>query len=147
VIKSWLAKRKVKKVRRKVNKQTNIEAILEGLLVELRVTYIREHYVGNYRVDFYLPDYKLSLQADGGYYHGRCLVCRDSAKGTIKNITGQKYRDKSCITYHKYKKINIIRICECQLLHNIGKVKDTILKGIETILTGKNIYISKDLIL
>ena len=48
---------------------TNLEKIVEALLRVLRVTYIQQHRIGRYLVDFYLPEYRLVVECDGEYWH------------------------------------------------------------------------------
>ena len=91
-----------------------------------------------YHVDFFLPDYNLSIQADSIYWHGGCSECNISNKLNARQIF-QQTRDKACICYHKFKKINLLRICECKI-KNEEKLNEVINKTFNSIIKGKKVY-------
>ena len=125
-----------RKVRRK---STDIEKILSDILDELGVVYVREFRIGTYSVDFYIPDAKLSLQSDGGYWHKYCSSCKISEEETPR----QKYqalRDKACIAHHKIHRRSIMRFCGCELKEERQFVKDSIEKALRSIKNGNLIY-------
>ena len=133
-----------KRRRSRVKKPTDIELKTYHALDLLKVKFKREQYHGNYPVDFYLPDYNFSIQVDGSYWHSGCNKCR----GDVKLTTKQKFqsnRDKACITYHKYCKISIIRICSCTIQENtIEDLANYIGKFLKRIKEGEKIYELRD---
>jgi len=123
----------------RIKRLTDIELKTYQALDYLKVRFKREYYVGNYPVDFYLPDYNFSIQVDGAYWHCECNKCKSSKKET-NTQKFQSNRDKACITYHKYCKINIIRICECIIKENtIEELASYINKFIEKIKKGERL--------
>ena len=68
-----------------------------------------------------MPDYNLTLQCDSSYWHGPCKNCKDVDINRRQKL--QSRRDKACLTYHKYAKINIIRLCECLIKEEDELVK------------------------
>ena len=119
-----------------MRKLTNIEKVVRDILLSLNINFKREYKIGNYPVDFYLPDYNLTIQCDGCYHHGH--------KGCSKTIKPrhifQRFRDKACIAYHRYNKINIIRLSGCDILKRPDKVYTFIEDTINKINNGENIY-------
>jgi very-short-patch-repair endonuclease len=119
-----------------MRKATKIEKIVRDILLLLNVKFIREYKIGNYPVDFYLPDYNLTIQCDGCYHHGH-KGCSTYVKA--RQIF-QRVRDKACIAYHKYNKINIIRLHECDILKKPEKIYNYIQGSIERINNGEKIF-------
>lgn len=113
--------------------------MLQEILEEEKIFFVREFKRGTYSVDFYIPDCLLSLQADGGYWHSYCSSCPCQEKPTPK----QKYqalKDKACIRFHKRYKASILRFCECEIKSDPEFVKATLLKAIEEIKKGNLVY-------
>lgn len=108
------------------------------ILDSIGVHYKMQHRVGNYPVDFYLPNFKLSIQCDGCYFHQHSSKLCKVTK--VPRQIFQKYRDKACIAYHKYKHINIIRFYGCEILAKPDIVRDTILSTISKIKNGDFVY-------
>lgn len=119
-------------------KSTNIEKKLQFLLQELKLNFAMEYYVGNYPVDFFLKEHNLSINIDGCWVHG-CNCDLNLGKKKYPRQVFQLRRDKACILYHKYSKINIIRIKECTLL-NIEESKAIILEVITRISKGEQVH-------
>lgn len=126
-----------KKSRRR--KQTDIEKLLAEILEEEGVFYIREHRLGTYNVDFFIPDCSLSLQADGGYWHSYCDLCPTKLEDTPKQRY-QSLKDSACIAYHRRFRNSIMRFCECEIKDNKEFVRRSILDGISEIKKGNLIY-------
>jgi very-short-patch-repair endonuclease len=125
-------------------KLTDIESILTKLLEDEGFPYVREYRLGTYNVDVYLPCFKLSIQADGGYFHSYCSKCPDYREPTSRqNMRRQK--DEACISLHKYYNISILRFCGCELKNEIGMVRENILSAIELIGKGKLVYRRRNL--
>lgn len=120
------------------NKDTNIEIALEFLLRDLKLNFKKQHRVGNYPVDFFLKKYNLTIQVDGCWVHNHgCEL--NIGKKTYARQSFQKRRDAACVLYHKYSKINIIRIKEC-ILADLEGTKIFILSIIKRIENGEKIY-------
>lgn len=120
-------------------KQTDIESILQEILEEEKLAFVREYKRGTYHVDFYIPDRMLSIQADGGYWHSYCSTCPNKKKPTSK----QKYqalKDKACISFHKRFKASILRFCECELKSDKEFVRNLISQAVEEIDKGNLVY-------
>lgn len=49
--------------------ETSIEIKVRQALESAGVEFIQEHGVGHYSIDFYLPDHKVAIEADGDYWH------------------------------------------------------------------------------
>ena len=130
-----------KKTRRK---QTDIELALQQILEEESIFFVKEYERGTYRVDFYIPDCKLSIQADGGYWHSYCSSCPNKVPPTSK----QKYqaiKDEACIGFHRRFKLSILRFCECEIKDQKDFVKLNIVKAVEEIKKGNLVYRSRNL--
>lgn len=125
---------KSKFFKKRKHKSTNIEDIMCNLLTNCKFAFKREFLIGNYPVDFYLTDYRLSIQVDGCWHHG-CKQCTKELK--CPRHIFQRNRDKACILFHKYQNINILRVKECTLVKDIELVKQTILDIIKEIESGK----------
>lgn len=54
-----------------VQRPTSIEIIVGSLLDELGIEYKFEEPIGQYLVDFYLPEHNLVVECDGDYWHNR----------------------------------------------------------------------------
>jgi G:T-mismatch repair DNA endonuclease (very short patch repair protein) len=112
-------------------KTTDIEQLMSDTLLDMGLRFKREFYIGNYPVDFYLPEYNLSIQTDGCWCHGHlgCKLLEGNKKKYPRQLF-QARRDKACNLYHKHSKVNIIRVRECSLKSDVGKFK----KDLKTIL-------------
>lgn len=125
-------------------KKTDIEIIFHNLLKELNISCKREYYHDYYPVDFFLPNYNLSIQVDGSFHHGPCKSCKTYGKKLLPRQIFQSRRDASCIMYHKYRGINILRICECKIKQDLINVKILLLTVLEKIKNGEKIYYDRD---
>jgi len=126
-------------------KLTDIEKILLDILADEGIPYVREYRLGTYNVDAYLPSYKLSIQADGNYFHSYCFKCKIQKKPTDRQLLRIK-KDIACIAYHKRYNLSILRFCSCELKDNAKSVKNTILKAISEINKGNLVYRKRRLI-
>lgn len=127
-----------------VRKRTNIEKIFGELLKKNGFRFKREYRIDNYPVDFFIHEYNLSIQVDGAFHHGPCKSCRKEGAKLLPRQAFQSYRDQSCIAFHKYKKINIIRVCECLILEDLAKVERILYNSISKIKAGESIYHDRD---
>jgi G:T-mismatch repair DNA endonuclease (very short patch repair protein) len=130
-----VAKRAARNSRFK-HKVTGIEKKVAATLSELNIKFLREHYIGNYPVDFYIPEYNLSIQSDGCYFH-LCEKCYKNKKASSRQLF-QQHRDKACLTYHKYCRISLVRIRECTI--NKKNILSIIKGVIEQIRNGEIVY-------
>lgn len=70
-------------------KPTMIERIVASLLDALRVSYLQEHRIGRYIVDFFVPAKRLIIECDGEYWHGKPEVkARDAVRDRILREQG-----------------------------------------------------------
>jgi very-short-patch-repair endonuclease len=128
----------VKYKKPKKRKSTSIETTFQLILQDLSLNFKREHYIGNYPVDFFLKEHNLSIEIDGCFHHA-CSKCYPDKKEQYPRQMFQKRRDKACIMYHKYSKINILRIKECSLV-DINAIKCIILEVLSRISKGELIH-------
>lgn len=49
--------------------RTDIEALTEGVLQRLQITYLFEHKAGRFLIDFALPDWNIALECDGWHHN------------------------------------------------------------------------------
>lgn len=49
--------------------ETRPERLIREALEDLGITFIQEHKIARYRIDFFLPDYGIALEADGMFWH------------------------------------------------------------------------------
>lgn len=106
-----------------VKKATDIERVMKCILLNMNVSFKSEYKIGNYPVDFYLPDYNLSLQCDGCWVHNH--MCKNNKyKKIYPRQIFQQQKDRSCAAYHIYHKINLIRFNGCEILDNTNKIID-----------------------
>lgn len=109
-----------KDIRRKLRKaQTPEERKLWNLVRNKKIDgykFFRQYSVGNYILDFYCPEKKLALEADGGQHS------RD------KNI---KY-DQERTQYLNTKNIKVIRFWNNEILNNIEGVYLSILDALKS---------------
>lgn len=130
--------KKRKEKRKKV--RTDIEQILYLILLnDLSVKFKSEFKVGNYPVDFYLPNCKLSIQCDGNYFHGGCEKCNPKDIKTKRQFF-QSHRDQACLTYHKYCKISLIRLCSCFIKSEKIAVVNYLKAVIKRVKSGELVY-------
>lgn len=122
-----------------MKKLTDIEKAVRQILLSLGFSFKMQHKIGNYPVDFYIPKYKLTIQTDGCFFHSAKCSCFKAKKIYPRQIFQQR-RDKACIAYHKYHKINIIRLRGCEILESPEHIVKTILSTIERIKDGDSIY-------
>jgi very-short-patch-repair endonuclease len=126
-------------------KLTDIESILLGILNEEGIPYVREYGLGTYHVDVYLPCYKLSIQADGEYWHGYCSKCIGDREEASSRQKQRQQKDSACIGFHKRFNLSIIRFCGCELKNEREFVKSLILKTISEIQKGNLVYRKRSL--
>lgn len=119
---------------------TDIEKIVYKLLKELGLRFKREYRLDYYKVDFFLLDYKLSIQCDGCFHHG-CRVCYKDKKLYARQRF-QRQKDQACMVYHRYKNINIIRFPGCMIHNSTPKVAKTILDSIQEINKGNKVALN-----
>lgn len=73
------ATQKMRKLLAKGGKLTDIEKIIDNYLHKNKIKHEHEYAVGRKVVDFYLPELKLFLEADGAYWH-------DSDKDAVRDL-------------------------------------------------------------
>lgn len=121
-------------------KYSNLEKKVYQYLKDFRYKFKVQYRVGNFKVDFFLTDYDMTVQVDGSYYHGVCIKCKNAR--VQKHWAAQKYRDGGCIVYHKSVNLSILRICECEI--NDDQFQKIIVAAIKDILLGKKVYRNRE---
>lgn len=83
-----------------LKKPTGLERTAMAMLDALGVIYIRQHPIGRYAVDFFIPDRHLVIECDGEYWHSRPLV-----------LERDRVRD-AALTRHGYR---VLRLSEAEI--------------------------------
>jgi DNA mismatch endonuclease (patch repair protein) len=101
----------------RVFKDTKIELKIEAELIKRNISYQKQVPLCKVaRVDFYLPEHRIVIQADGCYWHN----CPIHGSGEVKNCTEKAQRQDSVLTFNGF---NVYRFWE----HDINKsVEDCI---------------------
>jgi len=122
--------RRLKLMSKKLNKSTNIEIILSGLLDELLISHNPQYLINSrFTVDEFLPEYNLIIEAYGGYWHGdpRQFKEKDLSNMQRSNIS----RDKVRMTYFKRGGYKVLILWEKELIENLSWCKKQILSMLE----------------
>ena len=90
---------------------SSIEIKIQNELDKLGLLYETQKYIGQFRVDFYLPKSKLIIECDGDYWHSR---------------PGIPERDQSRDAYHIGRGFKVLRLTESAINMNIGHCVDLI---------------------
>lgn len=85
-----------------------------------RIKFRRQFSIDKYILDFYAPEYKVAIEADGGQHYTDEGVIKDNARAKTLNILG----------------IRILRFSDRDILMNIEGVCEVILSTINTPLTS-----------
>lgn len=98
----WKAEQ-IKKVREAQNhERTEIEKMVASELDDMEIDYTEQKHLGHWTVDFYIPDRRLVVEADGTYWHNLDKVeKRDKRKNTwlrkrgyeVLRLNGDTIRD------------------------------------------------------
>jgi len=95
----------------RIFKDTSIEIKIENELIKRGIYYQKQVPLCKVaRVDFYLPEYRIVIQADGCYWHN----CPEHGRGEIKNCSEKDKRQDSVLTFNGF---NVYRFWE----HEINK--------------------------
>jgi very-short-patch-repair endonuclease len=79
------------------------------------VKFRRQFPIGEYILDFYAPEYRLGIEADGGQHYGSKGQQRDETRGRDLSKSG----------------VEILRFSDHDILNNIDGVFDLILKRLK----------------
>lgn len=101
------------------NKDTLIERIIEKVLLNLNIIYVKQEVIIGFCVDFYLPEYNLIIECDGDYWH---------------NKEGAKEKDNMKDIKFKNSQIKILRLTEFDIKNNL----DLCIKRIQLIIQNGN---------
>jgi very-short-patch-repair endonuclease len=74
--------------KRRTGYRTDIERLTEAVLVELGITYLFEHKVGRFSVDFVLPEKGIALECDGWQHKTLRGQARDAMRDEILTREG-----------------------------------------------------------
>jgi len=124
-------------------KTTDIEQEVKKLLEDLEFFYIREYRFGSFNIDFFLPEFEISIQADGEYWHGFCKKCK--TKELTSRQLFRQYKDLACIALHKVRGTSILRFCGCEIKNNKEFVKEVILEAISQTRQGNLVYRNRNI--
>ena len=111
------------------NLNTKPQQIIDKLLDEMNIKYVREYGTKYYSVDNYLPDYNLMIEIMGDYWHFNFSKYNKIQYDIQKNNV---HRDKAKHTYiRKHYNIEILYLWEYDIYNNIDSCKQMILDYIE----------------
>lgn len=113
---------------------------MKSILLNLNISFKKEYKIGNYPVDFFLPEYNLSIQCDGCWHHNKDCDCLKKVDKIYPRQIFQERRDRACIAYHKYHKINIVRFKGCEILNKANEIKNRINIIIKKIESGETVH-------
>ena len=101
------------------------DSFIENYIKPLNVKYIRQFYIDDIKqfCDIFIPDYKVIIEINGGYWH-----CDPRFYNGAINKTQQNKIDKDIIKYNWVKDNNykIIVIWEYDIINNINQIKKQI---------------------
>lgn len=109
----------------KKHKATSIEKKIEKFLKELGVVYKKEYRIECFPVDFFIPKYKVVIQADGCYWHFCNCECNEGKKPTPVQKK-QMYSDAACNKILKGLQYKVIRLKECEINNDWDRCKNRI---------------------
>lgn len=85
-----------------ITKDTSIEKLVQTILFENDIDFIKHHLIGGYEFDLYLPKLNVLIECDGDYWHGKDL------KDDELNESQQRSRENDLIKNKLAKESNII---------------------------------------
>ena len=96
-----------------VFKDTSIEIKIENELIKRGINYQKQVPLCKVaRVDFYLPEYRIVIQADGCYWHN----CPIHGRGEIKNCSEKDKRQDNVLTFNGF---NVYRFWEHDINNSV----------------------------
>ena len=99
---------------------TFIEDSLEKILKSMKIKYIREYPIGNLKVDFFLTEYKIVLEADGEIFHHNTFKKEQRDKALMKSGLVLKvlhFRGRHILKYQKDVRREIKKAIDEQRCH------------------------------
>jgi len=111
-------------IQRKVHKQSGIEAIVEGWLLELGIPYKSEHAISRTHVDFFLPPQTV-LEVQGCYWHS-CPVCNPTSSLTKQQLRWRR-RDARRFTFLTNAGYHLMLLWEHQIVKDPKGAKDRLM--------------------
>lgn len=115
--KEKIRQRRIEKPTR-VFKDTSIEIKIENELKKRGIYYQKQVPLCKVaRVDFYLPEYRIVIQADGCYWHN----CPIHGRGEIKNCSEKDKRQDSVLTFNGF---NVYRFWEHEINESVESCID-----------------------
>lgn len=120
-------------------KASSLEIKFEKLLKSLSIRFKKQVKIGSYPVDFYLTNYKLSIQVDGCFHH-LCSKCYTTSSKVYPRQKFQYRRDNACNLLHKYNKVSLIRFKECYINNNIDKIPEILYNIFNRIRSGEIVF-------
>jgi very-short-patch-repair endonuclease len=105
---------------------TKIETKMSDFLKKENVEFIKNHAIGVFLVDFYLPNHNLVIECDGDYWHANPDFVKDKelTKAQLRSIDRDKRKNEELIK----KGIKFLRFWEKDINYNFDEVKLTIKK-------------------
>lgn len=104
------------------NLNTKPQQILNSILEDMGIKYVREFNVCGYSLDNYLLDYNLAIEVNGDYWHSNPFLFENQNDMQIK-ISNRDIVKKKCIENNG---IKILYVWESTLYSNIDFIKSTI---------------------
>lgn len=102
----------------RIFKDTKIEIKIENELIKRGIYYEKQVPLCKIaRVDFYLPEYRIIIQADGCYWHN----CPIHGRGEIKNCSEKDKRQDSVLTFNGF---NVYRFWEHEINESVESCID-----------------------
>lgn len=108
----------------KMKKDTKIERIVEDVLRELEINYLKNYKNDRFIFDFYLPDIKYIIECQGDYWHANPIKYKDKelSKTQLSNIE----RDKRKMDFINSNDFNYIYLWENYILKYKKTLKNII---------------------
>lgn len=103
--------------------------LVEQVLKDLQIQYIKEHIVEMWSFDFYLPEHDLLVEVDGDYFHSNPRSYPDGPKTKTQKLNS--YRDYKKNEYCTKHNMNLIRIWEYDIINTKDNVIQRIKKCME----------------
>jgi len=105
----------------RVFKDTKIEIKIENELIKRGINYQKQVPLCKIAVvDFYLPEYRIVIQADGCYWHN----CPEHGRGEIKNCSEKAIKQDNVLTFNGF---NVYRFWEHEINQSVEDCINTII--------------------
>lgn len=110
-------------------KETSIENKMEELLTKNNITFIKQHPIDRFVVDFYIPEKNLVIECLGDYWHSNPLKYSDKKLSVAQEANID--RDQRKIKLLTEQQINYLFFWECDINKNINSIETTLMKRLQ----------------